>query len=109
MALRGCALAAVHGLSFAAFLTAKQGLVGSWAPAAVARELSICGSQALEPGSAVKAHGFRCSAACGIFPDQGSNLYALHLQADSYPLDHHPGKPEGWRCTSSLLHDCSDQ
>ena len=29
------------------------------------------------------AHGFRCCAACGIFPDQGSNLCLLHWQADS--------------------------
>ena len=29
------------------------------------------------------AHGLSCSAACGIFPDQGSNPCALHWQADS--------------------------
>ena len=28
-------------------------------------------------------HGFSCSAACGIFPDQGSNPRPLHWQADS--------------------------
>ena len=27
-------------------------------------------------------------AACGIFPDQGSNSRPLHWQADSYPLCH---------------------
>ena len=32
------------------------------------------------------AHGLSCSVACGIFPDQGSNLCPLHWQADSYPL-----------------------
>ena len=26
--------------------------------------------------------------ACGIFPDQGSNLCPLHWQEGSYPLDH---------------------
>ena len=31
-------------------------------------------------------HGLSCSTACGIFPDQGSNLCPLHWQADSYPL-----------------------
>ena len=29
-------------------------------------------------GSVVVAHGPSCSAACGIFPDQGSNPCALH-------------------------------
>ena len=28
-----------------------------------------------------------CSAACGIFPNQGSNLCPLHWQADSEPLE----------------------
>ena len=38
------------------------------------------------------AHGPSCSAACGIFPDQGSNPCPLHWQADSQPL-HHQGSP----------------
>ena len=42
--------------------------------------------------SAVVAHGLSCSAACGIFPDQGSNPCALYWQADSQPL-HHQGSP----------------
>ena len=29
-----------------------------------------------------------CSAARGIFPDQGLNLCSLHWQADSFPLYH---------------------
>ena len=43
-------------------------------------------------GSAVVAHGPSRSAACGIFPDQGSNPCPLHWQADSQPL-HHQGSP----------------
>ena len=39
-------------------------------------------------GSAVVAHGPSRSAACGIFPDQGSNPCPLHWQADSQPLRH---------------------
>ena len=35
-------------------------------------------------GSAVVAHGLSCSAACGIFPDQGSNPCPLHWQAYSF-------------------------
>ena len=34
-------------------------------------------------GSVVVAHGLSCSAACGIFPDQGSNPCLLHWQAGS--------------------------
>ena len=43
-------------------------------------------------GSVVVAHGPSCSAACGIFPDQGSNPCPLHWQADSQPL-RHQGSP----------------
>ena len=39
-------------------------------------------------GSVVVAHRPRCSVACGIFPDQGSNPFPLHYQADSQPLCH---------------------
>ena len=34
-------------------------------------------------GSVVVAHTLSCLVACGIFPDQGSNLCPLHWQADS--------------------------
>ena len=37
-------------------------------------------------GSVVVVHGFNRSAACGIFPDQGSNLCLLHWQVNSLPL-----------------------
>ena len=43
-------------------------------------------------GSVVVAHGPSYYAACGIFPDQGSNLCPLHWQADSQPL-RHQGSP----------------
>ena len=43
-------------------------------------------------GSAIVAHGPSCSAACGIFPDQGSNPCPLHWPADSQPL-RHQGSP----------------
>ena len=46
-------------------------------------------STALGTGaSVVVAHELSCSAACRIFPDQGSNLLPLTWQADSYPLYH---------------------
>ena len=48
--------------------------------------LRITGSR--RAGSAIVAHGPSRSAACGIFPDQGSNPCPLHWQADSQPLRH---------------------
>ena len=33
-------------------------------------------------------HGLGCSAACGIFQDQGSNPCLPHWQVDSLPLSH---------------------
>ena len=57
------------------------------------RGLSCCGAQALRrTGSVIVAHGASRSAACGIFPDQGSNPCPLHWQADSQPL-RHQGSP----------------
>ena len=43
-------------------------------------------------GSVVVVHGLRCSAVCGIFPDQGSNPCPLPWQTDSQPL-RHQGSP----------------
>ena len=43
-------------------------------------------------GSVIVAHGPSCSAACGIFPDQGSNPCPLHWQAD-FSTTAPPGKP----------------
>ena len=43
-------------------------------------------------GSVIVAHRPSCYAACGIFPDQGSNPCPLHWQADSQPL-RHQGSP----------------
>ena len=57
-------------------------------------------------GSVIMAHGPSCSAACGIFPDQGSNPCPLHWQADSQPL-RHQGSPMivfllGYSCFTML-------
>ena len=52
-------------------------------------------------GSVIVAHRPSCPAACGTFPDQGSNPCPLHWQADSQPLRHQgsPGHPFGaWIC-----------
>ena len=70
---RGPLFMAVRGpLIIAASLVAEHRLQ--------TRRLSSCGS------------GPSCSAACGIFPDRGSNPCPLHWQADSQPL-RHQGSP----------------
>ena len=58
----------------------------------LSRPLLLRSTGSRRTGSAVVAHGPSCSAACGIFPDQGSNLCPLHWQADSQPL-RHQGSP----------------
>ena len=47
---------------------------------------SGCRAQALNSGSVVVAPSLSCSEACGIFPDQESNLCPLRWQAGSFPL-----------------------
>ena len=56
------------------------------------RPLLLRSTGSRRAGSVVVAHGPSCSAACGIFPDQGSNPCPLHWQADSQPL-RHQGSP----------------
>ena len=58
----------------------------------LSRPLLLRSTGSRRAGSVVVAHGPSCSAACGIFPDQGSNPCALHWQADSQPL-RHQGSP----------------
>ena len=56
----------------------------------LSRPLLLRSIDSRRAGSVVVAHGPSCSAACGIFPDQGSNPCPLHWEADSQPL-HHQG------------------
>ena len=49
----------------------------------LSRPLLLRSTGSRRAGSVVVAHGPSCSAACGIFPDQGSNPCPLHWQADS--------------------------
>ena len=50
------------------------------------------GSWALEHRLSIVTHGLSCSAACGMFPDHGSNPCLQHWQVDSYT--DLPGKPQ---------------
>ena len=52
----------------------------------LSRPLLLRSTGSRHAGSVIVAHGPSCSAACGIFPDRGSNPCALHWQADSQPL-----------------------
>ena len=58
----------------------------------LSRPLPLRSTRSRRTGSVIVAHGPSCSAARGIFPDQGSNPCSLHWQADSQPL-HHQGSP----------------
>ena len=58
----------------------------------LSRPLLLRSTGSRRAGSAIVAHGPSRSAACGIFPDQGSNPCSLHWQADSQPL-RHQGSP----------------
>ena len=63
---------------------AVRGLLNAVASLVAKHRLKVHSLQQLwHTGSVVMAHGLSCSAACGIFPDQGSNLCPLHWQADS--------------------------
>ena len=84
---------AVLGLRFCARAFSS---CGKWGPLfiAVRGPLTIAASLVAEHRlqtrrlAAIVAHRPSCSAACGIFPEQGSNPCSLHWQADSQPLCH---------------------
>ena len=58
----------------------------------LSRPLLLRSTGSRRAGSVIVAQGPSCSAACGIFRDQGSNPCPLHWQADSQPL-RHQGSP----------------
>ena len=58
----------------------------------LSRPLLLRSTGSRRAGSVIVAHELSCSAACGIFPDQGSNPCPLQWQADSQPL-RHQGSP----------------
>ena len=71
---------AVRGLLIAMASRCRAQAVGTRASAVVAHGLSSCGTRSVvvargiqSTGSVAVAHGLSCSAACGIFPEQGWN------------------------------------
>ena len=90
---RGCA--GLHCCVWAFSSCGGGGCSGARAPHRSG--FSRCGAQALgTQASVLVEHGLGCSAACGIFLDQGLNLCALHWQTDSQPLDHEGSLPIGF-------------
>ena len=59
----------------------------------LSRPLLLLSTGSRRACSVVVAHGLSRPAACGIFPDQGSNPCLPHWQADSQPL-RHQGSPD---------------
>ena len=81
-------------------VVASGGHSSSWcAGLSLSRPLLLQSTGSRCVGSVIVAHGPSCSAACGIFPDQGSNPCPLHWQADSQPLRH-----QGSPIFRSLIH-----
>ena len=81
---QGLLFVAVRGLLIAVPSGWEEWALGARASVVVACGLGSCGSQALECKLSSVVRGLSSfPAACGIFPDQGSNLCPLHWQADS--------------------------
>ena len=83
----------------------------------LSRPLWLRSTGSRRAGSVVVVHGPSCSAACGIFPDQGSNPCPLHWQADSQPL-RHQGSPHisfevhilcYWLCETFSVQEVQEQ
>ena len=75
----GCSPGALRGL-----VVVASPFVEPRAPRHLGFDRPGFGAQSTD--SAVVLHRLSCSAACGIFPQRGSNPCRLHRQADSYPL-----------------------
>ena len=74
-------------------VAASRGHSSLWCTGlSLSRPLLLRSTGSRRAGLVIVAHGPSCSAACGIFPDQGSNPRPVHWQADSQPL-RHQGSP----------------
>ena len=74
----------------------------------LSRPLLLWSTSSRRAGSVVVAHGPSCSAACGIFPDQGSNPCPLHWQADSQQLRHQGSPVLGLCCCTWAFSSCGE-
>ena len=72
-------------------VVASGGHSSSWCVGlSLSRPLLLWSTGSRCAGSAVVAHGPSCSAACGIFPDQGPNPCPLVSTLQQQPLGVHP-------------------
>ena len=71
----------------------------------LSRPLLLQSTGSRRAGSVIVAHGPSRSAACGIFPDQGSNPRPPHWQADPQPL-RHQGSPSSYSLIASNRNWC---
>ena len=86
-------------------VAASRGLSSSrCAGLSLSRPLLLRSTGSRRAGSVIVAHGRSCSAARGIFPDQGSNPCPLHWQADSQPLRHQGSHRKLFKCADSQPH-----
>ena len=89
-----CVFVSVRGLSL---VVASGGHSSSRGVGlSLSRPLLLRSTGSRRAGSVVVTHGPSCSAACGTFPDQGSNPCPLHWQADSQPLRHQGSPANFW-------------
>ena len=80
---RGLLFVAVVASHCGGFSCCGARALGAWASVVAAHGLSNCGLRARECRLSSCGAWLSCSVACGIFPDQGSNLCPRHWQADS--------------------------
>ena len=77
-----CVFIAVRGLSL---VVGNRGYSSLWHMSFSLRWLLLLRSMgSRHVGKVVVVYRLSCSAACGIFPDQGLNPCPLHWQADSF-------------------------
>jgi len=97
----------LHWFAWAFFRYGEQGLFFIAVPLTVwllllwaqvlGAQISVVAAGRLENlGSVAVLYRLSCSTACGILPDQGSNLCLLHQQADFYPLCHQENPAVGF-------------
>ena len=82
-----------EGFSLRWLLAAERRLEGAWVSVLQSMGSEVAVRGLYSTGLVVLVHGLSCSAACGIFLDQGLNLCLLHFQADCLPLSHQ-GSPK---------------
>ena len=90
--ISGCTGSSLLHSGFSLFVVSRSCFLAAGHRPLIAMASLVTKHRLQSSGSVAVLHGLNCSSACGIFPDQESNLCPLHWQTDSYPL-HHQGSP----------------